>query len=438
MFNSLETKLTNIIKQVRGKTVIQKGELLKAINAIKITLIEADVNLQVVNDLIQKITNEIKDYNFSKEVGFGEQFVKIVFEEIKNVLGKNTSELKVNKNKVYKMMLVGNQGSGKTTTIIKIANYLKSKKLKTKPLIIAADIYRYAAIEQLQQLAKEHNFLVFSKQNTAIVTIIKEGINYAYENDCDAILVDTAGRFDVDQNLMKELEEIQHQFKPEDILFVADSMVGQEIANTALNFQKSLNLTGCILSKVDSESRAGGVLSITMLAKIPILFMGTGEKIKDLEIFHPERFAKRILGMGDVITLVEKVKEHIDENTAIKIQKKILNGTINLNDLLTQLKVVKKMGASTLLKMIPGMGGLQQNQESINKEIKITEALINSMTKLERIKPKLLKQNSRKQRIINGCGLSSVEFNRLLKKFEQMQSVGKLLKNNPFANKFRF
>ncbi len=439
MFSNLSNNLGKIFQNINKKTFIDQKDLEDGIKAIEIALIESDVNYEVIKKLISNIKQEISADDFNKKVGAGEIFVNLVSKKMIAILGESNQELAISKNHLYKAMIVGNQGSGKTTTIAKLANHLKTKKLRKKPLIIAADIYRFAAVEQIQNLGKKHNIDVFFKEKASIKEIVESGMQYAKENNHDAILIDTAGRLHIDEKLMGELKTIETILKPQDIIFVADAMVGQEIVNVASGFLQALKLSGVILTKVDGDSRGGGALSIVAKTKVPIMFIGTGEKINKIEKFYPKRIVDRILGLGDIVSLVEQASEVIDENTAQKIQKKMMSGKLNFNDFLTQLKVVKKMGTSTIFKLIPGLSNVtQQQKEQMEKEIIITETLINSMTKYERKNPKLLKQNSRKSRIINGSGLSSVEFNKLMRKFEQMQNMSKLLKQNPFNLKRRF
>ena len=439
MFNNLSNNLGKIFQNINKKTFIDQKDLEDGIKAIEIALIESDVNYEVIKNLIFDIKQEISVDEFNKKVGAGEIFVNLVSKKMIAILGESNQELAISKNHLYKAMIVGNQGSGKTTTIAKLANHLKTKKLRKKPLIIAADIYRFAAVEQIQNLGKKHNIDVFFKEKVGVKEIVEAGMKYAKENNHDAILIDTAGRLHIDEKLMGELKTIETILKPQDIIFVADAMVGQEIVNVASGFLQALKLSGVILTKVDGDSRGGGALSIVAKTKVPIMFIGTGEKINKIEKFYPKRIVDRILGLGDIVSLVEQASEVIDENTAQKIQKKMMSGKLNFNDFLAQLKVVKKMGTSTIFKLIPGLSNVtQQQKEQMEKEIIITETLINSMTKYERKNPKLLKQNSRKSRIINGSGLSSVEFNKLMRKFEQMQNMSKLLKQNRFNFNRRF
>ena len=439
MFNNLTNNLGNILGDIKKKTFVDQKDLAEGIKAIEIALIEADVNYDVIGELIKEIKAESTRESFSKNIGVGEQFVNLVSRKMTAILGSSKKDLNISQNKGYKAMIVGNQGSGKTTTIAKLANHLKTKKIKRKPLIIAADIYRYAAVEQIQNLGLKHNIDVFFKPDCSVIEIVEQGIKFAKNNSHDAILIDTAGRLHIDEKLMGELKIVEKLLQPDDVIFVADAMVGQEIVNVAMGFLQALTLSGVILTKVDGDSRGGGALSIVAKTKVPILFIGTGEKINKIEKFHPQRIVDRILGLGDIVTLVEQAKEVIDESTAQKMQKKMMQGTLNFNDFLTQLKVVKKMGASTIFKLIPGLGNVTQEQtRQMEKEIKITETLINSMTKKERKQPKLLKQNTRKNRIIKGSGLSSVEFNKLMRKFDQMQNMSKMLKQNPFNMRRKF
>lgn len=427
MFEYMGDRISNAIKNIRGMGKITEENISDAMREIRIALLEADVNYQVVKEFINSVKEKALNAEVEKSLKPDELFLKIVKDELVSLLGGDYVPLEVNKKPTI-LMLVGLQGSGKTTTAGKLANYLR-KKYNKKPLLIAADIYRPAAIEQLKTIGKELNVPVFSEEKQ-VLEIVSDGINYAKENNNDYIIIDTAGRLQIDEKLMGELKDIDALISPHEKLLIIDGSMGQDAINVITGFNESLNLTGCILTKLDGNTKGGVALSIRHLTHIPIKFVGNSEKMDGLSEFYPERMADRILDMGDILEIVSKVEDVIDEDVAKNQAIKMKKGTFDLDDFLQTLKQIKKLGPlENILKMLPQARKMGLNNISIDpKELAHIEAIISSMTLKERKNPDILKA-SRKQRIAKGSGRSVEEVNRLLKQFETMKDMMKRINN---------
>ncbi|WP_406616715.1 signal recognition particle protein [Mycoplasmopsis adleri] len=423
MLSFLENRIQKSIQKMRSKTVVNEEDILAVTRDIKMALLEADVNLKVVKEFITNVKAKALEANLVGTLNASQTMIKIVHEELVNILGGTVKPITITK-KPYIIMMCGLQGSGKTTACAKIAYYLKKKKQIEKPLLVAADIYRPAAVEQLVTLAKSIQVDYFEKgvSDTA-QNIVKDALKVAHENKNDLIIIDTAGRLSIDEPLMQELWDLKQIATPEEIFIVVDALSGQDIINVAQTFNDKLKLTGSIITKLDSDARGGAALSISKVLNLPIRFIGTGEKISNLDLFYPDRMADRILGMGDVMSLIEKAEEVIDPSMANNMVAKILRGKFTLDDLMQNLAQIKKLGKmSKLLKMIPGLANKVSDEKVEEAEMKLAtyEVLINSMTKKERKNPKLLKQASRKARILAGSGRTAHEYNRLLNDFDAM------------------
>lgn len=428
-FESLSERFSGIIKKLKGQSRLTEKNMEEMLQEVRVALFEADVNYKVVKSFVDNVKNAAIGQKVFNELNPSQMVVKIVHDELKNLLGSDDSELHLAKNRPTIIMMVGLQGTGKTTSAGKLALLLK-KKLNKKVLLAAADIYRPAAIDQLEQIAKQVGVDIVNLGNkVSPLEIAKTAKKKAYDDHYDVLIIDTAGRLTIDEPLMKELNDIKDEVNPDEILLLVDAMSGQDAVNTALSFDKQLKLSGAIMSKLDSDARGGAALSIRHLTGVPIKFAGVGEKLDQLDIFHPDRMADRILGMGDIVTLVEQVQEKIDEKEAKKTAKKLMEGQFDLDDMLAQLKQVQKLGSlGGLLKLIPGMPKINADQLSAaEKEMKTLEVIINSMTLEERQHPEILK-HSRKQRIAAGSGKTAADINRMLKKYEQMKEMMKKMK----------
>lgn len=428
MFESLGERLQNALHKIKGYGKITEENIADMMREIRLALLEADVNYKVVKEFTNRVKEKALGEEVQKSLKPGDLFVKIVKDELTELLGGDSSPLNLKGNPAT-LMLVGLQGSGKTTTIGKLANFLRKKHAK-KPLLVACDIYRPAAIEQLKQLGRQLNIEVYEEGKKDPVEISKNACLYAKENGYDYVLIDTAGRLHIDEELMNELKEIEKEIKPLETLLVIDSMMGQDAINVINGFNDSLSLTGVILTKLDGDTRGGVALSVRHLTNVPIKFIGVSEKLDGLDIFDPERMAGRILGMGDIVSLVEKAQEAIDEKEAMATAKKMKNGKFDLEDFLSSMKQIKKLGPlENLLKLIPGASKMGLNNVNIDpKQMARVEAIILSMTPKERRNPDIIKA-SRKTRIANGCGLSVQEVNKLLTQFEQMKKMMKQFSN---------
>ena len=424
MFENLGDRLQNVMSKIKGYGKITEDNISEMLREIRLALLEADVNYKVVKEFTNSVKEKALGEEVKKSIKPGDLFVKIVNDELAELLGGEEKPLNLNGNPAI-LMLVGLQGSGKTTTIGKLSNFLRKKHSK-KPLLVACDVYRPAAIDQLKQIGKQLNIEVYEEGKNDPVLISKKAIKYAKENNYDYVLIDTAGRLHVDEELMNELENIRTEVNPQEILLVIDAMMGQDAINVITGFNDKLPLTGVILSKLDGDTRGGVALSVRHLTNVPIKFIGTGEKLDGLDTFDPKRMAGRILGMGDIVSLVEKATEVIDEKEAEKAAKRMKNGKFDLEDFLSQMKQIKKLGPlENLIKLIPGASKLGLNNVNIDpKQMAHIEAIILSMTQEERRNPDIIKA-SRKTRIAKGCGLSVQEVNRLLTQFDQMKKMMK-------------
>ena len=428
MFESLGERLQNAIKKIKGYGKITEENISDVTREIRLALLEADVNYKVVKEFIDNVKTKALGEEVAKSLNPGEVFVKILKDELVDLLGGNKEDLKIDGNPTV-LMLVGLQGSGKTTTIGKLANLLR-KKYKKKPLLVACDIYRPAAIDQLKQLGKELNIEVYEEGKNNPVETSKNAVEYAKNNNYDYVLIDTAGRLHIDEQLMDELKNIEETVKHDEVLLVLDSMIGQDAINVINGFNEKLKLTGAILTKLDGSAKGGVALSVRHLTNIPIKFIGTSERLDGLEEFYPERMASRILDMGDLMSMVEKAESVIDEKEAEELAKKMQKGKFDLEDFLKQMNQIKKLGPlENLIKLLPGANKMGLNNIQVNpKDMAHIEAIILSMTPYERKHPEVLKA-SRKMRIAKGSGRSVEEVNRLLKQFEQMKEMMKRLQN---------
>ena len=435
MFESLGDRLQSAIDKIKGYGKITEDNISEVTREIRLALLEADVNYKVVKEFVASVKEKALGEEVSKSLKPSEVFVKIVKDELVSLLGGEKEDLNLSGNPAV-LMLVGLQGSGKTTTIAKLANVLR-KKHKKNPLLVACDVYRPAAIDQLKQLGKELNIEVYDEGNNNPVTISKNAIEYAKQNKFDYVLIDTAGRLHIDEQLMDELSNIYNEVNPKETILVIDSMTGQDAINVIEGFNNKLSLTGAILTKLDGDARGGAALSIRHLTNVPIKFIGVSEKMDGLEEFYPERMATRILGMGDIMSMIEKSESVIDEEEALKAAKKMQKGDFDLEDFLSQLNQIKKLGPlENLIKMIPGAKKMGLSNVKIDpKDMAHIEAIIQSMTPYERRNPSVLKA-SRKIRIAKGSGRTVEEVNRLLKQFEEMKKMMKMMKNGNFKMPF--
>ena len=428
MFESLGDRLQNALHKIKGYGKITEDNIADMMREIRLALLEADVNYQVVKEFTNTVKEKALGEEVQKSIKPGELFVKIVKDELTELLGGESAPLNMKGNPAI-LMLVGLQGSGKTTTIGKLANFLRKKHAK-KPLLVAGDVYRPASIDQLKQLGKKLIIEVYDEGKNDPVEISKHAIEYAKENGYDYVLIDTAGRLHIDDELMEEVKNISLEVKPQEMLLVIDSMMGQDAINVINGFNDGLNLTGVILTKLDGDTRGGVALSVRHLTNVPIKFIGISEKLDGLDSFDPERMAGRILGMGDIVALVEKAQDAISEEEAMDAAKKMQSGKYDLEDFLKQMKQIKKLGPlENIIKMLPGAKKMGLNNVNIDpKQMAHVEAIILSMTPKERRHPEIIKA-SRKTRIAKGCGLSVSEVNKLLTQFEEMKKMMKQMAN---------
>ena len=426
MFEYMGDRLTKAIKNIRGMGTITEENIAEALREIRMALLEADVNYVVVKEFIASIKEKALGAEVGKSLKPDELFIKLVKDEIIFLLGGDFVPLETGKNPTI-LMLVGLQGSGKTTTAGKLANFLRKKHAKN-PLLVACDIYRPAAIEQLEKIGKNLNIPVFNEGKISPIQIVRDALLFAKENKNDYILIDTAGRLQIDEALMQELKEITNEIHPHETLLVIDAMMGQDAIHVIQGFHEALNLTGTILTKMDGNTKGGVALSVRHLTHIPIKFVGDSEKLDGLSSFYPERMASRILDMGDILSIADKVEGIMSEEEALDTARKMKKGTFDLEDFLATLKQIKKLGPlENILKMLPQARKLGINNVSINpKDMAHVEAIILSMTPYERHHPEVLKA-SRKQRIAKGSGRNVEEVNRLLKQFEEMKKMMKMV-----------
>lgn len=428
MFEDLEAKLANALKKIKGQALITEQDALEVLKNIKFALLEADVNYKVVKEIEQELKEKLVGKQIEKNLTPFQTIVDIVHKELTQVLGDESSTFTINA-KPFVIMLVGIQGSGKTTTCAKLARLLKSKGRQV--LLVACDIYRPAAVKQLQTLGKQLDIPVFSKENTKPQDIALQSLEFAKSNGRDIVIIDTAGRLQIDEQLMQELVMMKSAVEPHEILLVVDSMIGQEAVNIAKKFNDDVGITGLIFTKMDADARGGALLSIKRIVGKPIKFIGVGEKISDLEQFYPDRIASRILGMGDILTLIEQAKNQTDEQEQKQLQKKLKKNQFTLDDFLNQLKKIQKMGSiASIIKMIPGLNKVKlANTDEFESELKKITAIIQSMTKKEKENYKII-DASRKRRIAKGSGTDVQSVNKLLKQFEEMNKMMKGLDKN--------
>jgi len=420
MFAELSDKLELILKKLRGQGKLTESNIKEALKEVKRALLEADVNYKVVKDFITRVESKSIGQEVLKSITPGQQMIKIVYDELTQLLGKDNTGMKFSSSGPTVWILVGLQGSGKTTACGKLASYYRKKG--KAPLLVAADVQRPAAVEQLKILGKSLSLPVFSSKEDPI-KICLAGVAKTREEGLDLAIIDTAGRLHIDEELMEELSSIKKEVLPQEIILVVDAMTGQDAVNIALSFEKKLGIDGIFLAKLDGDARGGAALSLKEVTGKPIKFAGTGEKLDAIEVFYPDRMASRILGMGDVVTLVEKAQEAISQEEAIKLEKKLRQEAFTFKDFYAQLQQLKKMGSlDSIVNLIPGVSGVLKGISFEDKALTRIEAIINSMTEQERLKPQII-DGSRKRRIAQGSGTDLQEVNRLLKQFYMMQKM---------------
>ncbi len=436
MFEAIQEKLQKVFKTITGKGRLTEKNISDAVRQVKLSLLEADVNYKVVKSFIEKVKKKALGEEVLKSFTPEQHFIKIIRDQLVKLMGEKLEPLRLNK-RPAPVMIVGLQGSGKTTTAAKLAFHLKKKG--RQPLLVAADTYRPAAIEQLERLGEQIDVRVFTGDRKDPVKIVKEAVEYAKDSVYDVMIVDTAGRLHIDEAMMEELVKIKEILKPDEVLLVVDAMMGQDSVNTAKAFDEKLDLTGFIVTKMDGDARGGVILSIKFITGKPVKFIGTGEKVDALEEFHPDRIASRILGMGDVLSLIEKLEEEVDKEKMKKTAEKFMKAEFTLEDFLDQIKQVKKMGIDRIIEMLPAQFRTpDMDLASSEKELKRIEAIINSMTPEERKNPQIINY-SRKKRIAKGSGTTLQDVNKLLKSYEQMKTMMKRLKKGkiPFLRMFK-
>ena len=430
LFSSLSEKFNHIFSKLTKKGRLTELEIKEAMREVRIALLEADVNYMVAKDFVKNVSEKAVGDEVLKSLTPAQQVIKIVRDELTTLMSSNSQKLAVSPAPPTVIMMCGLQGAGKTTMCAKLSAHLK--KSGKKPLLVACDIYRPAAINQLQVVGKQANTEVFERGTQNPVKTAKQAIEHALKQGYDTVIIDTAGRLHINEELMDELKNIKKEVKPAEILLVVDSMTGQDAVTVAEAFNKDLDITGVVLTKLDGDTRGGAALSIKAITGKPIKFTGVGEKIGDLEPFYPDRIASRILGMGDVLSLIEKAQEAVTEEQAKEMEKKFRENSFTFDDYLVQLENVKKMGnIKDILGMIPGLGGKIKNLDIDERQMLVNKAIIQSMTPQERKNPEIIKA-SRRQRIANGSGTSIQQVNQLLKQFEQSKEMMKQLKNGKF------
>ncbi|CUU04557.1 signal recognition particle subunit FFH/SRP54 (srp54) [Candidatus Kryptobacter tengchongensis] len=440
MFEEITQKFETLFKKIRGQARITESNIAETMREIRRVLLEADVNYKVVKDFTEKVQQKALGQEVLRSITPGQMLIKIIYDELVSLMGSAIADIKFSSNPPTVIMVVGLQGSGKTTFCAKLANHLKHKG--RHPLLVAADVHRPAAIEQLRQLGEQIQVPVFpmnsdidyTESSFDAIQIALNSVDFARKNYRDVVIVDTAGRMHIDEEMMREVEKIKEALKPHEILFVVDSMTGQEAVNVAKEFNDRLNFDGVVLTKLDGDARGGAALSIKAVVNKPIKFVSVGEKLDALEPFYPDRMASRILGMGDIITLVEKAQRQVDEEKAKKLEEKLKKNQFTLEDFRDQIREIRRMGPlKEILSMIPGVGSAIRNVDIDEKELVKIEAIINSMTPEERRKPNIINA-SRKRRIAMGSGTTVQDVNRLLKQFEEMQKLLKQLNRGKFKN----
>jgi signal recognition particle subunit SRP54 len=428
-FEGLADRLQQTMQKIRGKGKVNEADVKEMMREVRLALLEADVNFKVVKDFVKRVSERAVGQEVMKSLTPGQQVIKVVQDELTQLMGGEQSKIAVANRPPTVIMMVGLQGAGKTTTTGKLANLLR-KKYNRKPLLVAADIYRPAAIKQLETLGKQLGMPVFSLgDKVSPVEIAKQAIAKAKEDHHDYVLIDTAGRLHIDEQLMEELQQVKEIAKPDEIFLVVDAMTGQDAVNVAQSFHDQLGLTGVVLTKLDGDTRGGAALSIKAVTNTPIKFVGLGEKLDALEPFHPERMASRILGMGDVLTLIEKAQAAVDEEKAKELEQKMRTLSFTLDDFLEQLGQVRQLGPlDEILNMLPGANKIKglKNVQVNEKQISHVEAIIRSMTKQEKEHPEIINA-SRRKRIAKGSGTTVQEVNRLLKQFEDMKKMMKTM-----------
>ncbi len=424
MFESLTDKLTQAMRNLRGTAKLSEENMAEALKEVRAALLSADVHFKVAREFVTKIQEKCVGQEVLKSVTPGQQIIKIISDELVELLGEGATEL--SENKPLKIMMVGLQGGGKTTTSGKLAKYLK--KQDRKPFLVACDVYRPAAIDQLETVASQVEVPVYANRETKDVPFIGEvGLSQALGQGSDVIIFDTAGRLQIDEALIEEIKELKRRIEPDEVILVADGAIGQEAVNVAKAFNEAVELTGIAMTKLDGDARGGAALSMKAITNVPIKFAGTGEKLDDFDLFHPDRMASRILGMGDVVSLVEKAQETIDQDEAEKMASRMMQADFNFEDMLNQFRQVKKMGSmQSLMSLMPGMNGMKLDDKAEN-QMKRSEAIILSMTLDERRKPNLLNA-SRRNRIAKGSGVRLSEVNQLIKQHMQMKKMMKKMR----------
>lgn len=437
-FEGLSEKLNGVFKRLKSRGHLSESDVKEAMREVRLALLEADVSYKVVKDFVAKVSERAVGEDVLTSLTPGQQVIKIVHEELCALMGESNAKIKMPSRPPCVIMMCGLQGSGKTTHSAKLAKHFKSQGMR--PLLVACDIYRPAAINQLQVVGERADVKVFEMGQENPVKIAKEALKHAKDFGNDIVIIDTAGRLHIDEELMTELKNIKAEVNPNEIILVVDAMTGQDAVNVAKSFDDALGIDSVLLTKLDSDTRGGAALSVLAVTGKPIKFVGLGEKLDDFEVFHPERMASRILGMGDVLTLIEKAQNTVDEKEARKLADKIKQNSFDMNDLLEQMKQIQKMGPlKSIIGMIPGLGG-KINDEDLDEgqvQLKKTEAIICSMTKEERAKPSLINP-SRKRRIAAGSGTKIEDVNRLLKQFEQMQKLMKQFSGKGKGGKRKF
>lgn len=432
MFEELSLKLDAALKKITGQGRLTEANISDTLREIRRILLDADVNYKVAKDFIEKVKEKALGKEVIASITPGQLITKIIYDELVELLGGGHSEIVLNPTGATIILVVGLQGSGKTTFSAKLAKRLKERKRKV--LLVAADIYRPAAIEQLKILGQQIDVPVFSLEQKDARLVASESLKYARDKGLDTVIIDTAGRLHVDEEMMKEVADIKEIVKPTETLFVVDSMTGQDAVNSAKAFNETVNFDGIVLSKLDGDARGGAAISIRSVVGKPIKFVSNGEKLENLDVFYPDRLASRILGKGDIISLVEKAQESIDELEAKRMEEKLRKNKFDFEDFLKQIKLIKKMGSlSSLIGMIPGLGSQIKNAQIDDKALIKVEAIINSMTKQERENPKVL-NGSRRKRIARGSGTTIQDVNRLIKQFQEMQRMMSLMNKKGFFN----